>query len=426
MERTMECNIIEWNKDVSFLKYKNRVIIGNRFNGKWLKISKECFDILEKIIDLKLDSRELFDVFEDKEDCDYFRILIDKLEEAKCFKERNEEQEHEIEYIYFALTNRCNLNCIHCSVDASSRLREEYLDTNEIISIIDKIIKVNAKAIIFTGGEPLIRNDFFAILEYTRKHFSGKIILMTNATLINENNVSELAQNLDSIDISLDGVNEETCSRIRGKGVFNKVVSAIKLLQQNGLTEISVSMVLSKINEPLLDDFYNLNKNLGTTPVPRVFAELGRGKESKDEFIPQSELSSYAGIKTKEEYDKDKRELYDTLKVCDCRACKTNYTINYDGNLYPCGLLINDKYKLANMRDMRDFNSVLEFSDKQAILNVENIQPDNYEKCKDCEINIFCWSCIESIDQLDGTEEFTNRCNRIKNYLIETIWESEY
>ena len=52
---------------------------------------------------------------------------------------------------------------------------------------------------------------------------------MTNGTLITPKNVKEIVSQIDSIDISLDGADEESCAVIRGKGVFEKVVSSIKL-----------------------------------------------------------------------------------------------------------------------------------------------------------------------------------------------------
>lgn len=52
---------------------------------------------------------------------------------------------------------------------------------------------------------------------------------MTNGTLIIPKNVEEIVSQIDSLDISLDGADEESCAVIRGKGVFEKVVSSIKV-----------------------------------------------------------------------------------------------------------------------------------------------------------------------------------------------------
>lgn len=105
---------------------------------------------------------------------------------------------------------------------------------------------------------------------------------MTNGTLITPKNVKEIVSQIDSIDISLDGADEESCAVIRGKGVFEKVVSSIKLLQSHGFSKISISMVLSANNVRYTKQFMELNESLNTTPMLRALSYEGRAKENKD------------------------------------------------------------------------------------------------------------------------------------------------
>lgn len=105
--------------------------------------------------------------------------------------------------------------------------------------------------LVFSGGEPMVRSDFWEILDYTRKNYKGKIDIATNATLINEANVDRLIANVNRLDISIDGIDEDSCSEIRGKGVFNKVIRSINLLKERGFDEIYLSMVISDYNKEL-------------------------------------------------------------------------------------------------------------------------------------------------------------------------------
>lgn len=57
--------------------------------------------------------------------------------------------------------------------------------------------------------EPMIRNDFIELLKYLKDHYKGKIIISTNGTLINNENVEILAECASQIDISLDGYDEK-------------------------------------------------------------------------------------------------------------------------------------------------------------------------------------------------------------------------
>ena len=102
---------------------------------------------------------------------------------------------------------------------------------------------------------------------------------MTKGTLITPKNVKEIVSQIDSIDISLEGADEESCAVIRGKGVFEKVVSSIKLLQSHGFSKISISMVLSANNVRYTKQFMELNESLNTTPMLRALSYEGRAKE---------------------------------------------------------------------------------------------------------------------------------------------------
>ncbi len=86
----------------------------------------------------------------------------------------------------------------------------------------------------------------FEILSYTKEKFKGKIRLSTNATLIKENQVDEIIDGLYAMEISLDGYDELSCSKVRGKGVFTKVINLIKYIKSKGFNNIGLSMVVGK------------------------------------------------------------------------------------------------------------------------------------------------------------------------------------
>lgn len=71
---------------------------------------------------------------------------------------------------------------------------------------------------------------------------------------------------------------------MRGKGVFKKVLDTVNLLHEEDFGNIALSMVFGDKNYHLESKFIALNRRLGTRPVIRGFAEMGRGKENKDVF----------------------------------------------------------------------------------------------------------------------------------------------
>ena len=86
------------------------------------------------------------------------------------------------------LTERCNNNCIHCYINQeenNKELIEKELTTKELKDIITKAADIGVMTIRFTGGEPLLRNDFKEIYLFT-KRLGIKVIIFTNATLIDQ------------------------------------------------------------------------------------------------------------------------------------------------------------------------------------------------------------------------------------------------
>ncbi|MBU7028158.1 MAG: 4Fe-4S cluster-binding domain-containing protein, partial [Theionarchaea archaeon] len=70
--------------------------------------------------------------------------------------------------IVWDVTSRCNLKCKHCYVEAESQKTEEP-STEEAKAIIDQMKKAKVFTLSFSGGEPLLRDDLFELLEYATK-----------------------------------------------------------------------------------------------------------------------------------------------------------------------------------------------------------------------------------------------------------------
>jgi radical SAM protein with 4Fe4S-binding SPASM domain len=403
----------------------DRVLIVKRDNGSWLKISKQCYDALCLGIKYNLTTSELLENLADDEDREYFRKLFEKLINMELMADEIVVNKgkvkgiKKIEQIYFALTNRCNLKCIHCCINAGHQSDSESLSTGQILSAIDKILSVNPDNIVFSGGEPMLREDFFKVLDYTAQKYNGKITLATNGTLINEENVHKLTELCYQIDISLDGVDEESCSIIRGPGVFDKAMYSVKLLQENGFKNISLSMTIGEKTQHLEERFNSLNASLGTKPQVRVFSPVGRGeindlvimdKRSKRTFIPR---------------DFKQKLCEKPIKGCSCGAGCYELFIDSKGDIYPCPSLTDIDYKICNIFEISDLTCLKNVKNDKfpAYNNLTNIEPDSFYKCKDCQVNMFCWTCLDELKRLKNYEaDFEERCSVIKPVLNELVW----
>lgn len=147
------------------MEYKERVIVANIKNGQWIKVSKQCYDIIQDSCENKMEEQELIDRFVETDDKKYMQDLVYQFKSLGVIKEQDTNRFQNMQ-IDFAITHRYNLACTHCCVDADSLKGKEHLLTEQCKEILDKIIAGNPKRITLTGGEPLVRADFKELLEY--------------------------------------------------------------------------------------------------------------------------------------------------------------------------------------------------------------------------------------------------------------------
>ena len=400
---------MKWSSAVKYKFYTDKVLL--IVDSKWIVITKEVFYIFDNCCKNNVEFCEILKEY-DIESKNYLLDIMEKLNILEAFTEPVNEYS-----FYLYLTDKCNLNCKHCSINAKSTSTKfnTDMDTSNIKEVINKIIKVNPSNIIITGGEPMVREDFYDLIFFLRSNYQGKISLMTNGTLIKKENAKILIDNIDNIDLSIDGIDEDSCKQIRGEGVFSKVMGSVDILHELDFNKISLSMTFGTFNHELYKSFIELNSKLGTLPIPRIFTPLGRGKTNYNKFIKEDKPLSNP-IQNQED-----------LSIETCGAIESTLAIGNDGNIYPCSLLMKDKYILGNINSIADLKLWLEnknYLKSQGYKNVISLYPENMNRCKDCTISDFCWGCLEVTDRmLDNEEKFNSRCKFNKKPIERVVWK---
>lgn len=130
--------------------------------------------------------------------------------------------------IVWDYTKACNLKCKHCYEDAMAKPAPDELTTQEAFKVIDEFASAGVVAIAFSGGEPLMRKDFFEVANYAAKK-DFYVSVATNGTLITKEVAKKLKDSgVQYIEISLDGF-EKTHDSFRGiPGVWKRTVEGIK------------------------------------------------------------------------------------------------------------------------------------------------------------------------------------------------------
>lgn len=160
--------------------------------------------------------------------------------------------------ICWRITRRCNLHCPHCLAGDLSIYTPE-ADTQTCLNFAKIMAECGVARVVFTGGEPLIREDLFSILRRIRE--LGMIAqVTTNALTITHTRATELSSLIDCLRISVDGL-RDTHNMLRQSKSYDVVMKAIATAIDHGIRVVVNTVVTSKnvydISE-LLDTLYHL------------------------------------------------------------------------------------------------------------------------------------------------------------------------
>ena len=185
--------------------------------------------------------------------------------------------------VFWNLTDRCNLSCTHCYNESGPGTADEgELTTAEAMEVIDDLAAMGVPLILFTGGEPLLREDIWDLARHARDR-GLKMALSTNGTLITPDIARRIRESgIEYAGISLDGARAETHDRFRNSpGAFEQTIAAFAACQEAGL-RCGVRVTLTKENCRELEalvDLALLARRLPFLPV------LARPRGTGDRFL---------------------------------------------------------------------------------------------------------------------------------------------
>ena len=168
--------------------------------------------------------------------------------------------------IYWELTRACDLVCKHCRANSIKNPEPNELNTNQIFKIIDDIRENFSKntTIVFTGGDPLKRNDLFEIIDYTRKKGVRFALAPSATNLITYKIIEKLKESgVESISLSLDSHNPDIHDKIRGvEKTFQRTVELANIINSLNIN-LQINTLIYKENYNDLERMYEfLEKNI--------------------------------------------------------------------------------------------------------------------------------------------------------------------
>lgn len=188
----------------------------------------------------------------------------------------------------------CNLRCSYCVARSSPNAPRRAIGEPNVRRLVDEAVALGFTEIFFTGGEPFILNEIYAMLAYASARV--KTTVLTNAMILRGKRLEQLVAinnpNL-TVQVSLDGGTAADHDAYRGAGTWAKTVDGIKLLQEHGF-HIRLSTTETPANSASLEALHAFRRDLGIPDEDhfvRPLAKRGYAKEGievgMDNLVPE-------------------------------------------------------------------------------------------------------------------------------------------
>ncbi len=295
--------------------------------------------------------------------------------------------------IIISITNRCNFKCRMCDIP---RNKIEELSTTQWKQVIKDVVSCGARAIVFSGGEPLLREDIFELVSFAKNNSMGAC-LTSNGYLLNKEAAYKLRQaGIDVVNISIEGP-KHIHDYLRGKGMYEKAIFALENLRRHKI-EATIATMVSRYNYKYLPTIVELARQYGVTtikfqPFSKIF--LSNRQDGNGFLIPFYEIKKLTLI------IKDVIGLSNQYAIAinpsgylemmpfylgrqyigsnnGCAALENSCPINCNGDIYPCWVVAGQDALIGNVKE----NSFLNiWGSKRQRAIVEKIKKEGCPGC---------------------------------------------
>lgn len=265
------------------------------------------------------------------------------------------------------LTNACPMNCIMCPRKYMKR-KIGFMSFDLFKKIIDQLHGYTHAVWLHHFGESLLHPEIDKFINYAKQN-KIKTRLSINPVLLNKENINKI-QNLDYLHISLDGTNEQTYKKLRGKNAdYNKAVQAIKeFLKCENKPYTTLAIIRMKETEKEIETFKEQWENSGIDNIEIKEFTTWDGSVKKIQSLA-SEFS----------------EAYKKSLPYPCIRPWHRLTILWDGRVVPCCYDYDGKFVLGDL-NTQTIKEVWN-SEKTLRLREQHILNDfnGNNLCKDCK-----------------------------------------
>ncbi|MBD3227543.1 MAG: radical SAM protein [Candidatus Lokiarchaeota archaeon] len=304
-------------------------------------------------------------------------------------------------HLNICITDRCNQDCVHCYVNPTNNSEDE-LEKESLIEIIKRLINFGLKSVHIFGGEPFLRTDLKEICQELSA-LKIRMSIATNGTYLYKESLEWIKQYNISLTITLNGT-EIIHDRISNNpGSYKKIIENIKnatILNTN----LAIATCINRLNFNNYDKLLGKITELGIKKFLIIyFSPIGRGIDLTQLILSNKEWEKFI-LKIQEV----KNELYPDLEIlyepsifnnkfwnynlfkqrnysCHIKS-KEIFVLDYNGDLYPCFLLLRDRRFLLGNIKTDDIETLYKCNLDEIIIKKLEIS----EECLNCSYYNVC------------------------------------
>ena len=288
------------------------------------------------------------------------------------------------------LTNACNLRCEHCFMRSGKPLDNE-LPKTEWIRILSEFKQQGGNSVTFSGGEPLMNRNFNDILMHAST-LGLETTVLSNGILWTEDRINQLAPYISQIQISIDGFDENSNAKVRGKGHFDRIVRNVIHFANAGIrTSVATTFTFRNLQNDAAERYQQMVSYIKNQCQHPVFFKLSKK-------VLQGRNTHYTEAQNKEffqrimeiEHALDPDAKYNnfmeghTPNLIERNCGFGGISIGADGEVYYCNRISEvDSYGNINGRPIKPF------MEKGHQLHLQT-SVDNLIPCRTCHLRFIC------------------------------------
>ena len=366
------------SNDHQYVKGNTAGAVYDLKNERIFHINQDACRVLDGIIEDTVDDLpEGTAVFIEK------LIKLGIVTEKLPFSEKPVECAPHLKYAWLELTEKCNMDCIHCYGEfghPDSKEHKAYLTADEWKNILLRLSTEGLKNVQFIGGEPLLYPQLSKLLKYAHE-LDISVDIFTNGYFINESLIHVLKETSTKLRISLYGHNSNIHDNITHyKGSFSRIDRALDLLKMNGV-QASVAVVIMKENEKYFQDIKQYVENKGFYFSYDVIRPVSCGHQSSHYITDVNILSDR--FYTKPSFSVSRECFFQNKQWNSCWFGKL--AITSTGDILPCTFsrnLVCGNLKEDDWKDIRE-----------KLLSYWKLTKDYVDGCCSCEYRYACHDC---------------------------------